>query len=180
LTVTKAGSSNSTNTRTPTASSPSTAAFSPRPYSQSATSPAPSSFATQTPTSTRSFFGARGKSKHRPSKAEISELKTDSLYQTSRLNTATAVHTQVSEHAKAGTWRGFKINTPYDARKEISALAESWALIQKEKVENDARQALVAYSDANGTHSWFTNAASHFGRSLKKGFKEDSSVEPSV
>jgi len=47
-------------------------------------------------------------------------------------------------------------------------------------MENDARQALVAYSDANGTHSLFTNAASHFGRSLKKGFKEDPSMEPNA
>lgn len=90
------------------------------------------------------------------------------------------MHTQVSEHAKAGTWRDFKINTPYDARKEISTLAESMAFVQREKVKYDAHQALVAYSDANGTYSRFTNAASHFGCSLKRGFKEDSSVQPSV
>lgn len=177
FTVNGTGSSNATTTYSPTVSIASTVHLSPGFNSQSETLSTPSSYATQTPIS---FFGGSSKFKRGRSKAEILELKTNSLYQTSRLGTATEVHTQVSKHAKAGTWLGFNINTPYEARKEISTLAVSMALDQRKEVENDARKALVAYSDANGTHSWFTNAASHLGRSLKKGFKEDLSVEPSV
>jgi hypothetical protein len=183
VTITEAQSNpynSQTDNYSPITPAASTAFLSPAPDANSCASAMLSSSVTPTPKSSHFFFRSHCSAKPRSSQAEISKLRTESQVQTTRLDTATAVHAQVSKYAKEGSWLGYSINTPDDARREIYDLAKSKAQEDKAKVEGELTNALIAYSKVNGTHSRWSVPARHLWGEACRGFKEDPSVKSLV